>query len=103
MATNPPTNPKVPLPPPPALEGPHNYKVDAGQTVVLVDDKNKVVLFKQFIFKTHIFSDWTFLTYADLATAQAAVSANVAANKWTVDPSLSSKIFPPSAPATPSK
>ena len=87
------------IPPAPAPAGPRDVDIPAGKTVVLVNSQNKVCFYEDCIYKTRIYTNWSINTYPDSATAQAAITAN----KWTVDPSLSSKIFPPSAPATPSK
>ena len=78
----------IPKPvPPPARVGPLSYSIPAGKTVVLVNDKNVVTMVNSPVEDIRIFTQWTVNTYPDLATAQAAITAN----KWTYTPPPASK------------
>jgi len=88
MATPPPPPPKKPLLPPQAVSGIRDYKIPAGQTVVVVNEKNVVTMFKSVVADFRIFTQWTVNLYPDETTAQTAITTN----KWIYNP-----------PTTPSK
>ena len=86
MAT-PPTPPPAPLAPPPAAPvGPKDVTVKAGKTFILLNGTT-VTMLKSAAEDTRIYTNWTVNTYPDLATAQAAITAN----KWTYTPPPASK------------
>ena len=85
MATTPPpASPK--LPPLEAPAGPKNVTVKAGKTFILLNGTT-VTMLKSATEDTRIYTNWTVNTYPDLATAQAAITAN----KWTYIPPAPSK------------
>ena len=79
-------NPSTKVPPAPAPAGPRNVTVKAGQTFIILNGTT-VTMLKSTTVDTRIFTDWTVNTYPDLATAQAAITAN----KWTYTPPATSK------------
>ena len=81
-----PTSFKIPVPNTPAPAGPRNVTVKDGQTFIILNGTT-VTMLKSATADTRIFTDWTVNTYPDLATAQAAITAN----KWTYIPPAPSK------------
>ena len=79
-------DPSAKIPPAPAPAGPKNVTVKAGKTFILLNGTT-VTMLKSATADTRIFTDWTVNTYPDLATAQAAITAN----KWTYIPPAPSK------------
>ena len=56
----------IPKPIVPTQAGPKDYEVPAGKTVVLVDDKNNVILLKSVDKQIRIFTQWNVNIYPDL-------------------------------------
>ena len=78
--------PATPTPPPAAPAGPKDVTVKAGKTFILLNGTT-VTMLKSAAEDTRIYTNWTVNPYPDLATAQAAITAN----KWTYTPPAPSK------------
>ena len=76
-------------------DGPKDYAIKAGVTVVLVNEKKQVTMFKSATADIRVFTSWEVFTYADQATAE----ADIKAKGWAYTPTATLNATPAPAPA----